>query len=233
MNELIKISENNGKKVVSAKELYLFLDYDISNWSKWYKKNIIENEFAIENEDWCSFVHNTNVDNQIFNPNPSVDFSLSIDFAKKLSMMARTIKGEQARNYFIECEKISQSLIPNFNNPVEAARSWADEMERKLLAEAKVKELEPKAVIYDQISNADNLLDFNKAAKILNTGRNKLMKQLKENGILMNNNTPYQQFIDSGYFIVKVKVINFGNKESNYSQTFITGKGLTWLSERI
>lgn len=36
MNELIKITENNGKKVVSAKELQNFLDSktDFSSWCK-------------------------------------------------------------------------------------------------------------------------------------------------------------------------------------------------------
>jgi phage anti-repressor protein len=59
--ELIKIQENDkGQRVVSAKELYLILGYDKSNWSSWYKKNIVENDFAIENEDWIGFVLTTN-----------------------------------------------------------------------------------------------------------------------------------------------------------------------------
>ena len=34
MVELIKITERNGKSVVSAKELYDFLGYDKSQWSR-------------------------------------------------------------------------------------------------------------------------------------------------------------------------------------------------------
>ena len=95
MNELIKITETNGKKAVSANELYIFLGYDLSQWSRWYQKNILKNQFAVENEDFI----------QLDIVSRSRDFALSLDFAKKLSMMARTEKGEKARQYFIDCEK--------------------------------------------------------------------------------------------------------------------------------
>ncbi|MDR7832302.1 antA/AntB antirepressor family protein [Riemerella anatipestifer] len=98
MNELIKITEQNGKQAVSARELYKFLGYNKAVWSRWYAKNIENNEFAIENIDYQTF-------NIMLNGNETKDFALTIDFAKRLAMMARTEKGEQARQYFIECEK--------------------------------------------------------------------------------------------------------------------------------
>lgn len=98
MNELIKIVENNGKKAVSARELYERLGYNLAVWSRWYKKNITGNQFAIEEQDYVGF-------NTMLNGNKVQDFALSIDFAKRLAMMARTETGEQIRNYFIEVEK--------------------------------------------------------------------------------------------------------------------------------
>jgi phage anti-repressor protein len=101
--ELIKIQENDkGQKVVSAKDLYLFLGYDKSQWSRWFKKNIIENQFAFENEDWVGF-------DTMSNGNIKTDFALTLDFAKRISMMARTEKGEKVRTYFINCEKQLQA----------------------------------------------------------------------------------------------------------------------------
>ncbi len=96
--ELIKIQENDkGQKVVSARDLYLFLGYDKSQWSRWFKKNIIENQFAFENQDWVGF-------DIVSNGNETTDFALTLDFAKRISMMARTEKGEEVRKYFIDCE---------------------------------------------------------------------------------------------------------------------------------
>lgn len=101
MNELIKVSTNEqGEQVVSAKELYESLGYDRSNWSKWYRGNIAENPFAIENQDFAALVLSTNA-----NGTPNMDFALSLDFAKRLAMMAKTEKGERVRLYFLECEK--------------------------------------------------------------------------------------------------------------------------------
>ena len=122
MNELIKITEQNGKKAVSARELYEFLGYDLSNWKRWYTKNIEKNEFATENEDWVGFVTMTN-------GNETQDFALSIKFSKKLSMMAKTKKGEEARDYFIACEEQvtnSQYALPKLQDVTEAKIIAAD-----------------------------------------------------------------------------------------------------------
>lgn len=98
-NELIKIITNeNGDRLVSAKELYLGLGLDKSNWSRWYKSNIQENEFFKENTDWIGARHNDE-------GNSTKDFAISLEFAKHLAMMARTIKSHEYRNYFIKCEK--------------------------------------------------------------------------------------------------------------------------------
>ena len=95
MNELIRITESNGKQAVSARELYEKLGFDLSQWSRWYKKNITGNRFAIRKQDYI----------ELDTMSRTQDFAISIDFAKRLSMMARTETGEQIRNYFIEIEK--------------------------------------------------------------------------------------------------------------------------------
>jgi anti-repressor protein len=40
MSNLINVSESNGKQAVSARELYIGLGLDKSQWSRWYKVNI-------------------------------------------------------------------------------------------------------------------------------------------------------------------------------------------------
>lgn len=57
---------------------------------RWSKKNITENEFAEKGQDYQGY-------NFMLEGNEMVDYALSIDFAKKLCMLARTEKGEEAR----------------------------------------------------------------------------------------------------------------------------------------
>ena len=99
MKDLINITTNEeGKQVVSAKELYLGLGLNKSNWSRWYPKNIESNEYFKENIDWMGV--------RLYDEgNETMDFAISIEFAKHIAMMARTEKSHEYRNYFIECEK--------------------------------------------------------------------------------------------------------------------------------
>lgn len=224
--ELIKISENGGINAVSARELYLFLGYEESQFSRWAKEKIIDNWAALEHVDY------ERIDIVVDMPNNAqrriADYSVTISFAKKLSMLAQTLKGEQIREYFIECEK--KLLQPRELSRKELALMIVEAETAKELAEAKVKELAPKAEICDKISTSDELLTLNDAAKVLNIGRNTLMRKLREYKILMKNNTPYQHLIDEKLFEVKLKPFKIGDTESLYPQTMVTGKGMVWLT---
>lgn len=101
MKELIKINTNEeGKQLVSARELYLGLGLNQGEWSRWYKRNIEQNEYFNKNVDWVGFVITPNRGGKEVQ-----DFAISLEFAKHIAMMARTEKSHEYRNYFIECEK--------------------------------------------------------------------------------------------------------------------------------
>ncbi|MDY3326730.1 phage antirepressor KilAC domain-containing protein [Riemerella anatipestifer] len=174
MNELIKITEQNGKQAVSARELYEFLGYNKAVWSRWYAKNIENNEFAIENIDYQTF-------NIMLNGNETKDFALTIDFAKKISMMARTEKGEQARRYFIECEKKlrtgAYALPQTF---AEALKLAAQQAERLELQQAELKKQAPKVAYYEEVLQSDSTYNTNQIAKELGMSAITLNKKLKD-----------------------------------------------------
>lgn len=94
------------KGMTTAKRLYEFLDKDISHYSRWFKKNILDNEFAEENTDYFPFATNGECGGQV-----SMDAKLTASFAKKLSMMQKNQKGEAARNYFIGIENGAKKLL--------------------------------------------------------------------------------------------------------------------------
>jgi|GEM_PF-401367 len=99
MSNLINVNQS-GK--TTSKELYEFLELNPSQYSRWAKANIEDNQFAEVNKDYE--VLDINVENSQ-GGRPSQNYRLSIDFAKKLCMVSKSEKGEQARNYFIEVEK--------------------------------------------------------------------------------------------------------------------------------
>lgn len=120
--------------------------------------------------------------------------------------------------------KIKQPKIPQ--TFAEALRLAADLEEEK-------QKLLPKAETYDRFISGDNVQKMNDVAKVLGWGRNKLFAELRERKILMSNNTPYQEFIDRGYFVVKEKPVFMGEKGINLPQTYATPKGVEWLSKQL
>ena len=107
MNELIKIENIKGIECVSAKDLYLGLGFDKSNWSRWQDENIIKNQFFTVGVDYVGFVITTN-------GNKTLNYYISIDMAKNIAMTAKNEKGHKYRNYFIACEKKLKNNLPDF-----------------------------------------------------------------------------------------------------------------------
>lgn len=128
--------------------------------------------------------------------------------------------------------------LPDFTNPVIAARAWADECEGRMLAESKVLELTPKAEVYDACINSTDLFTMNQVAKItfpvLKLGQNKMYRALRNLGILMHNNLPMQEHVDSGYFVVKERTFLKPNGEAGIrSQTFLTQRGIEYVMKSL
>ena len=104
--------------------------------------------------------------------------------------------------------------------------------EKDNIIEAKTKALsivQPKADIYDKLMNADGYFSFNVAAKELGIGRNKLMRLLRERGILFRDglsNIAYQKYCNSGYFVVKHSI---GKNGYACGVTKVTAKGLEYI----
>ncbi|CUO90948.1 AntB [Clostridium baratii] len=108
-NQLINIiTSEDGKQLVSARDLYIGLGLNKSQWSRWYPVNIKKNDFFKENIDWIGVRHNVE-------GNETMDFAISLEFAKHIAMMARTDKSHQYRNYFIECEKRANDPYKNMS----------------------------------------------------------------------------------------------------------------------
>ena len=99
--------DENG--MTTARKLYSFLGLAKGQFSRWYKSNITENEFAEEGVDFWGF--DVNVEGNIVR-----DFKLSASFAKKLSMMSKSERGEEARKYFVTVEDKMKDMAIQIQN---------------------------------------------------------------------------------------------------------------------
>ena len=229
MSELISVKAvkigNEEIPTVDARKLHSFLEVG-KDFSTWINDRIVTFDF-VENQDYVVIPE---IGGNPKGGRPSKEHHISLDMAKELSMVERNEKGK----YFIECEKRLKKVfvLPDFTNPAVAARAWADECEQKMLAEAKVKELTPKAEFFDAVTGSTDAVDIGTAAKVLNMGigRNTMFEILRDEGILMPGNQPYQKHIDSGYFrVIEQKYTKPDGSTHISLKTVVFQKGLDFI----
>lgn len=108
--------------------------------------------------------------------------------------------------------------------------------EKDKIIETKSKALsiaQPKADKYDKLISAEGYMSFNVVAKQLGTGRNRLMKLLRDKGILFRDglsNIAYQTYCERGYFVVKYST---GRNGFACGVTKVTAKGLEFLYDLL
>lgn len=96
-------------------------------------------------------------------------------------------------------------LIANPELAIKAFTALKEEREKNKALQADNERMKPKEEFFDAVTDSKDAIDMGQVAKVLNypkIGRNKLFEILRENGILQQNNQPYQTYIDRGYFRV-------------------------------
>lgn len=105
--------------------------------------------------------------------------------------------------------------------------------------EEKISEDAGKVSVYDDIVDAGGLFNPGAAAKIVATGRTRMLRYLRLNKILMSGpnkmNMPYQEHLDAGRF--EVKLHSYKNPKTGETEVkplpLFTGKGIIWLQQFI
>ena len=200
--ELIKIETNEqGRKVVSARELYLGLGLNKAHWKRWSEQNIIQNGFFKENIDWVGFTI-------MVNGNETQDFAISLEFAKHIAMMARTEKSHDYRNYFIECErKVKVNAVPQtYAQALLEAGRLALEVERQQAL------IEEKTKTISILTHVNKLYTATEIAKELGfKSAVEFNKKLCEDKIQYKANGTYilySQYSGFGYDSIKQEVLD-------------------------
>lgn len=142
------------------------------------------------------------------------------------------------------------ATLPDFSNPAEAARAWADQyekaqtlaLENKQQAE-KIQSDKPKVIFADAVSTSQRSCLVAELAKIIqqngvNIGQNRLFAWLRENGYLCSKgqyyNQPTQKAMKMGLFEIKQTTINKPDGSILVSVTTkVTGKGQIYFVNKF
>lgn len=118
--ELIPVHTNpDGGNVVMGRDLHAFLEAT-TPYDKWFPR-MVEYGFTAGQD----FVpKNGHEQDKLGRRREVMNHIISLDMAKEISMIQRTEKGKQARQYFIECEHRMKQLQPELTPEQLMAKSF-------------------------------------------------------------------------------------------------------------
>ncbi len=133
--------------------------------------------------------------------------------------------------------------LPDFTNPAEAARAWAQEFEAKQIAEKQVAELAPKAEALETIADTSNTYCLRECAKTIGIQEKELIqllidkkwiyrepsKTLGKSGKLQ----PHAQYVLNKVFINRISPVitnQYTGQEMVHTHMRVTAFGLTRIT---
>lgn len=122
------------------------------------------------------------------------------------------------------------AALPDFADPVAAARAWADATESKIKAETALALAAPKVEMVDRYMDATGTQTFRQVAKLLQAKEPSFRAFLAARRILYQIGgawTPYAEHLDAGRFVVKTGSADNGHA---FSAARFTSKGVAWVS---
>lgn len=118
----------------------------------------------------------------------------------------------------------------------EALRALADQAEENERLLTDNKRMKPKEEFFDAVTDSKDAIDMKDTANALHMGigRNKLFQFLRDQKILTQNNRPYQQYIDCGYFRVIEQKYDRGYGETGVNiKTVVYQKGVDFIRKKL
>lgn len=236
MNELIKITYNNDRPAVSARDLHDFLEVKTA-YKDWFPR-MCEYGFT-EGEDFNPLkIERVQNEGERMVTRTVDDAVLTIDMAKELCMIQRNEKGKQARQYFLQIEKEWNSPEKVMARALQIAGDKLKRLESKVEADA------PKVLFADAVSASKTSILVGELAKLLkqngvDIGQHRLFRWMRENGYLIRRNgtdfnMPTQKSMDLGLFTVKETAITHSDGTVTVSKTTkVTGKGQQYFIQKF
>ena len=235
MNELINVTLNEKQEpIVSARQLHQTLEVK-KRFSAWFEQNIKD---FVEGYDFTGVPGGTPVKGGNGNTQYLDDYALTLDTAKHLAMLSKTVKGQEVRAYFIQIEK-------DFNSPekiMARALLMADKKIHKL--ETQIEADRPKVLFADAVSASHTSILVGELAKLISQngykiGANRLFSWMRENGYLIKRkgsdwNMPTQRSMDLKLFEIKETNVQHADGHISVNKTpKVTGKGQQYFINKF
>ena len=125
----------------------------------------------------------------------------------------------------------AKPVLPDFSNPVAAARAWADAEEKRMVVSKQLEEAKPKVDFVDNyVTSGTGNKTFRQVAKLLEANETAFREFLKDEKIMYRLNGEYvahKPHLDAGRFEVKTDIARNGHV---FTQTKFTPKGFNWIA---
>lgn len=181
----------------------------------------------LEGDDYETFVV------QNANKTESTHFMISMDQAKLVAMResktVRKIVLERLKEY--ENNNKPKLLLPDFSDPVAAARAWADAKESEIKAIQYAEAAKPAVAFVERYVQSTGNLGFRQLCKLLKAKENDFRAFLQDNKIMYRLGSdwvPYAPHIDAGRFYVTTGT---GDNDHNFTSAKFTPKGVEWVAK--
>jgi anti-repressor protein len=177
---------------------------------------------------------------------PSIEYAVSVSAAKLIVLSTQT-RDEDARQAKADAIAKLIEIEERWNAPA-AVMARALQMAHVELAKAKhavesivsrVRELEPKAEVFDRLTAARGDLNLREAAKALGMPPRQFNQALVTKGYLFYNRRgrlePTAEYANRNIFRVRVAPVRADEDEQDFTrvQTLVTPAGLQWLAQRF
>lgn len=244
MNEIVKTTSQTPIEVLlkideegytTARNLYEFLELDVAHYSRWTNKNIENNPYAIVDVDYEKI--NSPSGASLTGRGNYIDYKLTSDFAKKLSMTSNSKRGEQARDYFIAVEKKLKEKVENENkrinaivsivnskNDIEMAlaiKNYGELIEQSLLET--IDKQKPMVELAELRISALGCYTITDVNKTFGFKKGRLTRYAKANGLIHKKNIEVNAKGE--------KLFKIYSKNGEHNQIGITEEGLQWVKK--
>lgn len=186
-SSLIPMSANG--KEVNARDLHAFLG-NKRDFSTWIKDRIKSYDF-IEGVDFQSF---TEIVEREVGATTRIEYVLSVDMAKELSMLEGNDRGKQARQYFIACENMARTFLEQKTREqqkqIESITANNMELHNRITAQ------QPAVIFAESVASSSDTIRMDDLAKLIT-----------QNGYMINRNELFAWMVKNGYLLKKPRRI--------------------------